>query len=299
MKAFAPGIYPRSEALVQATRDLDRGRTTAEAVAEQREHDFRELVSVQRAAGLSLLGDGMLGWQDVFRPLAEAADGLDARPLTRFLDTNTFYRAVLVNGEPRLGAPLPAPDLPAGEWLGTLPSPLAFARASGDAVSAQTIAADVLSPQIEAWAEEGAGLIVLSEAFLAPDGGVDELIRALSELPDSVPLALQLPFGDASSVIPALAEAPVAAIGVDFYSTSLDAVPQDYPKEILAGVVDARSSALESPAEIARFAEGLLGRGVAGVSLTPNGDLQFVPEPIAREKIACLGRVQSVVGEAV
>ena len=299
MKAFAPGIYPRSEALVQATRDLDRGRTTADAVAEQRERDFRELVSVQRAAGLSLLGDGMLGWQDVFRPLAEAADGLDARPLTRFLDTNTFYRAVLVNGEPRLGAPLPAPDLPAGEWLGTLPSPLAFARAAGDEVSAEKLAANVLAPQIEAWAEEGAALIVLSEAFLPQDGGVDELVRALSELPGSVPLALQLPFGDASSVIPALAEAPVAAIGVDFYSTSLDAVPQDYPKEILAGVVDARSSALESPEGIARFAEGLLGRGVAGVSLTPNGDLQFVPERIAREKIACLGRVQSVVGEAV
>jgi 5-methyltetrahydropteroyltriglutamate--homocysteine methyltransferase len=299
MKVFAPGIYPRSEALVQATRDLDRGRTTAEAVAEQRERDCRELVSVQRAAGMSLLGDGMLGWQDVFRPLAEAADGLDARPLTRFLDTNTFYRAVLVNGEPRLGAPLPAPDLPAGEWLGTLPSPLAFARAAGDEVSAEKLAANVLAPQIEAWAEEGAALIVLSEAFLPQDGGVDELVRALSELPGSVPLALQLPFGDASSVIPALAEAPVAAIGVDFYSTSLDAVPQDYPKEILAGVVDARSSALESPEEIARFAEGLLGRGVAGVSLTPNGDLQFVPERIAREKIACLGRVQSVVGEAV
>ena len=35
MRAFAPGIYPRSEALVQATRDRDRGRTTAEAVDEQ------------------------------------------------------------------------------------------------------------------------------------------------------------------------------------------------------------------------------------------------------------------------
>ena len=32
LQAFAPGIYPRSEALVQATRDLDRGRTTPEAV---------------------------------------------------------------------------------------------------------------------------------------------------------------------------------------------------------------------------------------------------------------------------
>jgi len=298
MRSFAPGIYPRSEALVQATRDLDRGRTTPEAVADQVERDVRELVTVQRAAGLDLLSDGLLGWQDIFRPLAEAAEGLDARPLTRFLDTNTFYRGVLVDGEPRLTAPLAAPDLPPGEWVGTLPSPLAFARAAHDEVSAEKLAANVLAPQIQAWRDAGAALIVLSESFAAREGSVDELVRALKELPPG-PLALQLPFGDAANVLSALADAPVDAIGIDFYATSLDSVPQDYPKEILAGVVDVRSSALENPDEIARFAEALQGRGPAGISLTPNGDLQFVPEPIAREKIGCLGRVQSVVGEAV
>ena len=294
LRAFAPGIYPRSEALVQATRDLDRGRTTADAVEAQAANDLQTLVSVQEAAGLSPLGDGMLGWQDVFRPLAEASEGLDARPLTRYLDTNTFYRAVLVEGEPRLRAPLPPPDLP-GPWLGTLPSPLAFARAAQDVVSAERLAANVLAPQIEAWS--GAELIVLSEPFAAREGGVDELVRALGELPASVPLALQLPFGDAATVLPALADAPVAAVGVDFYATSLDAVPQSYPKEIVAGVVDARSSALDSLDEIARFGEELAAREPAGLSLAPNADLQFVPEPIAREKLAHLGRSSSALAE--
>jgi 5-methyltetrahydropteroyltriglutamate--homocysteine methyltransferase len=295
MRTFAPGIYPRSEALVQATRDLDRGRTSADAVAEQVERDTRELVSVQREAGLSLLSDGLFGWQDIFRPLAEAAEGLDARPLTRFLDTNTFYRAVLVDGRPRLRSPLPPPDLPAGEWVGTLPSPLAFSRAANDAVSAQALAADVLAPQIQAWTEAGAGLIVLSEPFAAPEDA-GELLSALAELPD-VPLALQLPFRDAAVLLPALTEAPVTGIGVDFYATSLDAVPIGYPKEILAGVVDARSSALESPEEIARFAESLAAREPAGIALTPSGDLHFVPEPIAREKLARLGRSSAGLAE--
>ncbi len=296
LKAFAPGIYPRSGALVQATRDLDRGRTSQEQVDEQAERDFRELVAVQRAAGLDLLSDGLLGWQDLFRPLAEVADGLDTRPLTRFLDTNTFYRGVLVEGEPGLASPLPAPDLPAGEWLGTLPSPLAFARAARDEVSAERLAASVLAPQIEAWASAGAALVVLSEPFAAREGRADGLLRALAELP-AAPLALQLPFADASSILPALAEARVSAIGIDFYSTSLDAVPRDYPKEILAGVLDARSSALESPEELARFAGELLAREPAGVALTPNGDLQFVPEPIAREKLARLGQASASLAE--
>jgi methionine synthase II (cobalamin-independent) len=170
---------------------------------------------------------------------------------------------------------------------------LAFARAANDAVSAQTLAADVLAPQIQAWIDAGAGLVVLSEPFAAREGEVVELLSALAELPADAPLALQLPFADAAAVLPALAEAPIAAVGVDFYATSLDAVPSAYPKEILAGVVDARSSAVEIPGEIHRFAESLAAREPAGIALTPNGDLQFVPERIAREKLARLGRAST------
>jgi 5-methyltetrahydropteroyltriglutamate--homocysteine methyltransferase len=299
LRAFAPGIYPRSEALVQATRDLDRGRTSESAVAEQLESDFRELVSVQEQAGLDLLSDGMLGWQDLFRPLSEAAEGLQARPLTRFLDTNTFYRAVFVDGEPCLRKPLPPPDLPSGRWVGTLPSPYAFARAADGRVSARALAANVLAPQIEAWSEAGCALVVLAEPFLAREGEVGEALASLTELPDSVPLALQLVFGDASRLLDELAEAPIAAVGVDFYLTPADALPEDYPKEILAGVVDARSSALEDPDVITRFVEELVPRRPSGISLVPNGDLQFVSEKIAREKLVRLGRARQTIGEAV
>jgi 5-methyltetrahydropteroyltriglutamate--homocysteine methyltransferase len=292
LKAYAPGIYPRSEALVQATRDLDRGRTTQDAVEQQFEHDFLELVTGQEQAGLALLSDGLLRWQDHFRQLAERSDGLDARPLTRFLDTNTFFRAVLVTGKPRLRDPVPAPDLPAGRWLATLPAPSSFRQAAAGEVSAQALAADVLGPQIEAYARAGCALVVLTDPFLTRSGDVDEAVAALSELPRDVPLALQLPFGDAEGVLEGLAEAPLQAIGIDFYSTSLDSLPEGYPKEIIAGVIDSRASALEDPAEIGRFAQALTDKGPAGVSLSPNGDLQFVPEPIAREKIARLGRAR-------
>jgi len=296
VRVFVPGVYPRSEALVQATRDLDRGRTTEEAVGEQLEQDFQALVAAEEDAGLDLLSDGMLGWQDLFRPLAEAAEGLDARPLTRLLDTNTFYRGVLVEGEPRLRTPLEAPRLPAGRWLATLPSPLAFSRAAQGMASAQALAANVLAPQIEAYAAAGCALVVFSDPFLATERGVPELAAALAELPAVVPLALQLPFGDASPVLAEVAELPVSAVGVDFYATALDSLPDGFPKEVIAGVVDSRSSALEDPNEILAFALELAGRVAGGVSLAPNGDLQFVPEPIARRKIAVLGAARTALG---
>jgi 5-methyltetrahydropteroyltriglutamate--homocysteine methyltransferase len=299
LRAYAPGIYPRSEALVQATRDLDRGRTTVAEVEKQRQADARVLVTAQEEAGLDLLTDGLLDWQDLFRPLAERSDGLTARPLTRFLDTNTFYRALLVDGPPRLREPIPAPELPAGRWLATLPAPSALARAARGAASAEAFAADVLASQIEADAQTGCALVVLVDPLLAREGGVEEAISSLRELPEDVPLALHLPFGDASGILDALADAPVSAIGVDFYATSLDAVPDGYPKELVAGVVDVRSSALENPDELAAFAEALLERNPAGVGLTVNGDLQFVPDSVAREKLVRLGRARALLTEAV
>jgi 5-methyltetrahydropteroyltriglutamate--homocysteine methyltransferase len=294
MRAFIPGIYPRSEALVQATRDLDRGRTTPEAVDEQVAKDFSELVRVQEEAGLDLLADGMLTWQDLFRPLVEATAGLTARPLVRFLDTNTFYRGVLVDAEPRLQRPLAAPELPSERWLATLPGPYSFSRAAEREVSAEALAANVLAPQIEAYAEAGCALVVLAEPFLTREpSGLPALFAALAELPSRVPPALLLPFGDAGPLLPELAEAGVGGIGVDFYATAAEAVPAGLETTLLAGVVDARSSSREDATELADFAGRLRERVAGEVVLVPNGDLQFVSEPVAREKVLALGRART------
>jgi 5-methyltetrahydropteroyltriglutamate--homocysteine methyltransferase len=291
LQAFAPGIYPRSEALVQATRDLDRGRTTAEAVDEQAQRDLDELVRVQQEAGLDLLTDGMLRWQDLFRPLLEGSDGLEPGPLTRFLDTNSFFRApTATSGEPRLRGPLDERFVAAlpGARIVTLPSPYALALGTG--IPAKVLATAVLKPQLDALEAE---LVVLSEPFLARDGasGLEELRAALDALAGGPPLALQVTFGDARELLRnGLAELPVEGIGIDFYATHADDMPQGFDKLLLAGVVDARSSALEDPQEIADFVERL---GVERVALVPNGDLQYVSEPIARQKLARLGAART------
>jgi methionine synthase II (cobalamin-independent) len=141
--------------------------------------------------------------------------------------------------------------------------------------------------------------VALTDPFLAREREATTPVAALRELPDGVPYLLQLPFGDASAVLAALAEAPVDAIGVDFYATPLESVPDAYPKEIAAGIIDARSSALENPEDVAAFCEELVRREPGGLSLTVNGDLQFVPAPIAREKLARLGRARAAVPEEV
>jgi 5-methyltetrahydropteroyltriglutamate--homocysteine methyltransferase len=282
---------------VQATRDLDRGRTTPEAVDEQVKRDLAELVTVQQQAGLDLLADGMLRWQDVFRPLVEAAKGLETGALTRFLDTNTFYRAPsATNGTAQLTAPLgeryvaPVP----GPRLVTLPSP--FALANGTGLSPKTIAEGVLGPALEGIDAE---LVVLEEPFLAREesASLDELNDALETL-QGPRLALWLTFGGAGRLLAqGVAELPVDGIGIDFYATPATDVAEGFDKLLLAGVLDARSSAPEEPDEIAGFVATLRERGVNEIALVPNGDLQYVSEPVAREKLARLGRARAALVE--
>jgi 5-methyltetrahydropteroyltriglutamate--homocysteine methyltransferase len=298
LQAFIPGLYARSEELVQATRDVDRGRTTPEAVEEQVERDQAALVSAQQDAGFDLLADGMLRWQDHFRPLLEAADGLETGALTRFLDTNTFYRAPkATTATPSLGAPLaeryvlPLP----GPRIVTLPSPSALAKGTG--VTPKTMAQGVLAPALSTLDAE---LVVLAEPFLAREENakLDDLAEALEGLAGGPKLAVWFTFGDARALLQGGAgELPVEGIGVDFYATRLTDVPEGFSKLLLAGVVDARSSLLEDSRELAEFAQRL-GERAERIALVPNGDLQYVSQAVARQKLERLGRARTATVEA-
>ena len=54
----------------------------------------------------------------------------------------------------------------------------------------------------------------------------------------------------------------------------------------------------EEPREIAAFVQQIDDRGVSEVALVPNGDLQYVSEPVAREKVARLGKAKTATTEA-
>ena len=304
IKAYAPGIYARSEDLVQATRDLDRDRATAEVVEERREADMRSFLDAQREARLNYLSDGLLNWQDIFRPFGEAARGLAAGPLTRFLNTNTFFRAPAMTEEvPKLVEPLGEPyfrigELPRNRWVATLPSPHALAASAVGDLEPLAVTEGVLGPQIRWLAGNGCAMVVLQETALF-GGRIDvyPLSEALDALQSPLPVALQLPFGDSGDMLGELLELDIEAIGVDFYATDLEALPRPFPKTLLAGVVDARNSLLEEPEQLAKFGRQLLEELDGGLHLVPNGDLQFVPEKIAREKVLRLGEVARILKE--
>lgn len=302
IKAYAPGIYARSEELVQATRDADRNRATDEMVERGRDADVKSFLDVQREAGLDYLSDGLLSWQDIFRPFSQSVRGITAGPLTRSANTNTFFRAPLVEANrPYLEEPLAEPyfrirDLPRGGWVATLPSPYTLAVSASGEIEPKAVAEEVIGPQIRCLSDNGCAMVVLQE-ILPLDHSVDvrSLNGAIRALESPVPLALQLPFKDAGSLLSDLMETEVEAIGIDFYSTDVAALPRPFPKTLLAGVIDARNSLLEDPEAVAEFGRRLIEMVGGELHLVPNGDLQFVPERIACEKVKRLGSAARIL----
>src|SRR3990170_3860452 len=101
VRTHLSGIHPRSEDVVEATRRADRGKAEKGEVDRLIDADVDALARTQADAGITDVSAGNLDWQDIFRPLAESGGGIEIGAVTRFFDTNTFYRQPTIVGEVR------------------------------------------------------------------------------------------------------------------------------------------------------------------------------------------------------
>jgi len=309
--AYQHGTYPRSEDVVAATRGLERGRTSSQQVEAGFRADRADFIRVQQKAKLDYYSDGLIRWQDLFRPLVEATTGLDARTLVRWFDNNSFFRAPEVTGALTLSAPLLSVfeedgDLPSPR-VATLPSPYLFSRAAqahGDRNALMMdLTREILRPVAEALAVRGYEVIHLQEPWL-PYFGLepadwDDLEKALTEIRDGISstsalLVLHTYFGDIGPYADRLRRLPVDAVGVDFVQTDIAELGKGWETGILAGVLDGRSSPVESTKGTVEFLRKL-AETISPPTLyaSSNSELEYLPRDIAQQKVARLGEISA------
>ena len=104
-------------------------------------------------------------------------------------------------------------------------------------------------------------------------------------------------FGDASPVIDALLDFPVEAIGIDFYSTPIDALRgHAFNKSLGCGCIDGRNSLIESSAQLKAIVLNLRDQlHPRDIYLTPNCDLDFLPPPVAEKKVQILSETRRLL----
>lgn len=310
--AYQHGIYPRSEQVVAATRGLDRGRLGPEAVESAVADDLAAFVRVQKDAGLDFFSDGLLKWQDIFRPLTEAL-GVKPHTLVRWFDTNTFFREPDLSGRIATGAApdgiVPDASVP-GPRVTTLPSPYMFSRAAHTDQDRNqlmvALAQRVMRPMIDAAVAAGSGLIHLEDPWLGYVGIKPDDWKPLHDALEilhrdlGATLAFHVYFGDAGPHVDQLLRLPVDAIGIDLIQTDLDALGSGWDKGLVAGVINGRTSILESTENTVEVARHLADRvRPRNLYLSSNCELGYLPTGVAERKVQRLGEAARKVKELI
>ncbi len=310
------GPFPRSEALVRATRDLDRGRTSAEEVGRLYRSTATELARLEQTHHLAPATGGYLRWADLFRPFAEGWSGFEVGPVTRWYETNTFYRQPILHAPPdrsagALGGWFPAAEagIEAATAKAILPGPYTFAtmidNRSGETTEAlihrigRLLAAEVAELRTTGYLNfqfQEPSLVVHPPAPTAGESTI-AAYRAIAETLGTAPSYVWSFFGDAAPVLPLLRRLPAQGVGVDLAETEVrDLAGHPAGRGLGLGVLDPRTTLLENPADIARQVHAACeAAGVDRVQIGPGGPLDLLPWESAVRKLPLLNGAQTAL----
>lgn len=294
---------PRPARLRTAINRRDRGEITDEELARVQDEVTIEVIQEQVEAGLDLITDGQIRWDDDQTYFACRLEGVEAGGLQRYLDTNTYFRQPQVAGPILWREPLLVRDyrFAAEHSLkpvkAVLPGPYTLAALSANAhyrsFEELTMAyADALRQEAQALAAAGALYIQVNDpviVFRKEDAKF--ACRALTHVLDGITVerAVYTWFGSAAGVLPHLLDLPVEMIGLDFVAgpDNWQAIGQaNFPKKLGFGIVDGRNTRLETPQQIAdalhRLAELM---PLERVRVNPSCGLEYLPREVAFEKL--------------
>ena len=303
-----PKISPdaRAPSLRTAISRYDEGRITLDELKRVEEEVTQEVIQDQIDAGLDMVTDGLIRWDDGQTYLARGISGYTINGLIRYFDTNTYYRH-----------PIPAQRLESNGHISVkdyefavanserpvkavITGPYTMGRLSQlgcyeDLRSLVMDLASILNRELRALQEAGAPVIQLDEpSILKHKEDVDLFSEAIECAVDGITAtkALYTYFGDATGIHRRLFDLPVDLVGLDFvmgpanYDLVAD-LPSD--KMLGCGIVDARNTKPETAEEIA----GAIRRLTAAVPMdrlhiNPSCGLDYLPRRNAREKLVRL-----------
>ena len=299
---------PRPARLRNAINRFDRGAITEEEIRRIEDEVTEEALQEQAEAGLDLVTDGQIRWEDEQTYLARQLRGISLDGLIRWFDTNMYYRQPVIEGAIAWQKPITVDDyrFAAGHSekpvKAVLTGPYTLARLSVDqhygSVGALAKAfAKALNQEAKALQEAGAALIQFNEpAILQHKKEFEQFADLCRSLVDGITVetSLYLYFGDAEGIYPQILDLPFQLIGLDFaMGDKNEALLRSAPftKKLGLGIIDARNTKLESVDEITERIRSLAtGLAPDQIHVSPNAGLEFLPREVAQEKLRRLAQ---------
>ncbi len=303
-----PKISPdaKSPSLRTAINRYDEGRISLDDLRRVEEEVTREVIEDQVEAGLDLVTDGQIRWDDGQTYFARGISGYTINGLIRYFDTNTYYRHPIPEQrlQPNGGISVKDYEFAAAHSerpvKAVLTGPYTLARLSqlgcyDDLRSLVMDLAKILNQEARALQEAGAPIIQLDEpSILRHKDDADLIAEAIECAVDGITAtkALYTYFGDASGIHRRLFSLPVDLVGLDFVmgSGNFDLIadlPED--KMLGCGIVDARNTRAETAEEIAETILRLAGNvPMERLHVNPSCGLDYLPRPNARARLVRL-----------
>jgi len=312
--------YPRigdaaeHQLLRRTLTQRDKGEKTDDAVRAAQDRLTELALAEQAEAGLDLVTDGQIRWDDPVSHLAGKLSGVRVNGLLRYFDTNFYFRQPVVSGQPARTEPLLLSEFKFAQEKSSravkavLTGPYTLARCSVEEnagaggfdkiLEAYTAA---LAAEVAALAAAGAKVIQVEEPALLkyPDdfARLEGSLTALARGKDSAQIVLALYFGDPGPLYDRLQTLPVDLLGLDCtYDPSLiDRVASTgAARTLVLGLVDGRNTRLEDPDAIARQLENVARSANLNLAyLSPSCGLEYLPRDRARQKLRHLAVIRN------
>lgn len=308
--------YPRPEEIVAASREFDRGRLSEDQMGALYSTWTDRVIEIETRLGFDTVTGGELPRQDLFRAFSESLPGLEVGSLTRWFETNTFFRQPIVNAPPQWAPGAFARRLPLEKLTASriaprviLPGPYTFTALCDNRtdLSRQELArrwSELLALEIQDLSAHGVKVFQVQEPSLVVDppsveeeSWVREAFEPLAPALANVDSVLWTFFGDGAPVLPLLSSLPFETIGIDLADTDPSRLTElATGKGLGLGCLDSRTTLVEDPAELARIAKDLTQRlEPSSVLLGPGAPLELVPWDVAEKKLTVLARARELI----
>lgn len=311
MKTTVVGAFPKisdapgGQELRQALHKQDRGQLSTSDLDTVYDTVTAGAIKELEAAGIDVINDGLIRWDDLLAPFATAWSGVKRGPLERFYDNNTYFRQPTIDGPIASdGTTLVksftyAKSVATHELKVSVAGPITFATLAIDnhytSLEDRVLAvADAIAADVKGLGAAGATLVDVEDPGLvfAPQH-IEVAREAYKRIAAAgVPIAVQPYFFPADRILETLASFPVAQFGIDVRSretTAMRRLDAFKGKTVVLGIVDARNTRLETASELGKIVEDALKLVPSDLLwLSTTTSLEYLPHDVATKKLAAL-----------
>ena len=310
LKTTVVGNYPKLTEdksqvnLRSALNKFDKKKITFEELERAYQETTRRVIKEQEEAGLDIITDGQIRWDDLVTPFAKNIDGFEIDGLLRFFDNNFYYRRPIIKSKLCFKNYSVVEDFKFAKKISSkkvkpvIVGAFTLAKLSldefyNDEEKLILDLAKILHKEAVRLDQENAEIIQIDEPSLCyyPDR-IDSVEKSLRIITQGLKakIALYLYFGSIKNLVPKLFDLPVDIIGIDIISKpETFGLILDYynvEKEIGLGCVDARNIKIQTESELLSIFEKITRKIPSDkIYVSPSCGLEFLPHAVALEKL--------------